>query len=179
MSFRFPQALRWQQARSAHVIIREREEMISSLELAGRNSKASGRCKAWFRDSDNIMRGVSSTVNGFLFSELLVSARHCDAGCAERFRKGASVLGKLELSGVGTPTEVVDINDCAAVKIEKEERNKRLMGELKCDEFADELLEQPRADAAMGRMSPPVPLSSFQGWWSFLCFYGRKRVLLR
>ena len=49
----------------------QREAMISAIEEAGAEIRASGALEDWFESCDERVRKVSETVNGVLFSELL------------------------------------------------------------------------------------------------------------
>ena len=70
-------------------MIQQREEMIQKLEDADEELRESGKCADWFERCDDITRGVSKGVNGFLLQELLCASRHCDVAAADLFRDGA------------------------------------------------------------------------------------------
>ena len=62
--------------------------MITQLEAADQQLRETGVCMEWFANSDEVTRGVSASVNGHLFHELLKASRHTDLACAELFRVG-------------------------------------------------------------------------------------------
>ena len=82
------EAIAWQAARTPAEVMEEREKMISQIEFAGSELKASGKCAEWFSGCDEILKHATKGVNGFLMQELLLAAQHCDKAAAEIFRLG-------------------------------------------------------------------------------------------
>ena len=70
------------------------------------------------------------------------------------------MLGELECSGVGTPTQVDQVKCIDDLKDTCASSNEALLKELRESSDAHKLLEVTNADARMGRMTDPVPLSS-------------------
>ena len=83
------QAIEWQAVRTAEQVIREREEMISQLELAAAEIRSSGKHSQWLEGcKSDAIRGLSKDVNGFLFTELLMAVGYKDVDAVELFRNG-------------------------------------------------------------------------------------------
>ena len=85
------EAIAWQAARTPAEVMEEREKMISQIEFAGSELKASGKCAEWFSGCDEILKHATKGVNGFLMQELLLAAQHCDKSAAELFRLGGDL----------------------------------------------------------------------------------------
>lgn len=73
---------------------------------------------------------------------------------------GVSMLGELERSGAGVPVCVDQVKSIDALRENCASNNTALLTELRESSNASELLEMTRKDAAMGRMSDPVPVNS-------------------
>jgi hypothetical protein len=73
---------------------------------------------------------------------------------------GAALLGELPISGVGSPVaEGCDlVPDLAALERSCAASNAALVAELRLDVHADELMRITLDDAAMGRMTTPIPI---------------------
>ena len=69
---------------------------------------------------------------------------------------GADMVGELEVSGIGTLVPGGEARQSDALKQRCTEHNKRLMQVIREDEHSKWLLEATNADAALGRISPPV-----------------------
>ena len=102
-------ALEWTAARSAEEVILERESVISEFERLGKAAKESGDCEKWLESCDASMREVVKSINGPLLQQLMKAVEHCDQECADLFRKGAPLLGKLFRSGIGEAVESVEV----------------------------------------------------------------------
>ena len=74
--------------RSPEEVMRQREEMISQLELANAQMWSAGKRDWWFGDCDDITKQVTEEANGCLLEELIRASNHCDASAAELLRKG-------------------------------------------------------------------------------------------
>jgi len=72
--------------------MKEREEMISQLELASEEIWLSGKGAQWFQQSDEIIKKVTEGVNGFLFEQLLKASHYRDTAAVELFRQGGSIV---------------------------------------------------------------------------------------
>ena len=100
------EAIEWQAERTPTDVIQQREEMIQKLEDANAALWKSGKCANWFERCDDITRGVSKGVNGYLLQELLSASHHCDVAAADLFRDGngcnvfALLTGSAVLVGV-------------------------------------------------------------------------------
>ena len=71
------------------------------------------------------------------------------------------MIGELERSGAGVPTEVDIVKSVDALQSGCGQSNQALLQRLRQDEYAVELLEITRADAAKGRLTSPVPAREF------------------
>ena len=174
------QAIEWQAARTPEEVMQEREEMISQLEFANSELWESGMCEQWFSRCDATTRRVSEGVNGYLMQELLTASRHCDLAVVELFRHGgqfcarccvcvcvcacvqsawagAAMLGELACSGVGEAVSVDYVKSIGELMGSCERSNAALLRELREDSNAADLLRLAKEDAALGRMSEPVP----------------------
>ena len=100
---------------------------------------------------------VSEGVNGLLLQQLATITEHKDPECVSFFRQGAPFLGQLPCSGNGTPFVVVASSQ-ESVEVLREQcavSNAALVGSLREDVHAQDLLKLTRADAKLGRMSEP------------------------
>lgn len=70
------------------------------------------------------------------------------------------MLGELQRSGVGEPMCLDRVKSVAALQASCEKSNAVLVNQLREDSNASELLRITREDAAMGRMTEPVPVSA-------------------
>ena len=82
------EAIEWQAERTPTEVIQQREAMIQKLEEANAALWRSGKCVKWFERCDDITRGVSKGVNGYLLQELLSASHHFDVAAADLFRDG-------------------------------------------------------------------------------------------
>jgi hypothetical protein len=62
--------------------------MIAAIEEADKKSRHSGKCREWFGDSDEHIRKVAGSANGYLFETLLRAAEYNDVECVELLRTG-------------------------------------------------------------------------------------------
>lgn len=136
----------------------EREAMISQIEFASRELRASGKCAAWFEGCDEILKQATEGVNGFLLQELLAASRHVDESAAEVFRKGARMLDQLECSGIGKPVPWAQCKSVARLRQNVENSNRALLSQLRGDENGEALLKLTGEAAGKGWMTQPVPL---------------------
>jgi len=102
---------------------------------------------------------VAKEANGPLFRMLADSCSFHDAVCVETLRTGADIIGPLTRAGNGEP--LVPKSDCSIEQLvrQQDKCNAELIKKLRVDEFEEELLEQTCKDAALHRMSVPMPLS--------------------
>ena len=84
----FAEAIRWIAERDPDRIMREREEVISALEEAGRRMWNSGLVKSWYEGADPTVRAAAGRVNGYLLEQLLRATGYEDWRCARIFRDG-------------------------------------------------------------------------------------------
>ena len=98
---------------------------------------------------------VSRGVNGLLLQQLAIISGHKDLECVEFFRQGAPFLGKLPCSGNGTPIVASGDKSVSMLRELCVESNAALVGSLREDVHAQELLRLTHADADLGRMSVP------------------------
>jgi hypothetical protein len=70
------------------------------------------------------------------------------------------MLGELPVSGVGTPADRDCVKSVDALRANCAESNASLLGNLREDPYARDLLAATRKDAKLGRVSAPVPVSS-------------------
>ena len=66
-------------------------------------------------------------------------------------------MGVVQPCGLGEPVEHRSVSDTAVMREDCARSNGVLLVQLRTDEAEDELMEQTRADAAMGRMTVPCP----------------------
>ena len=140
---------------------------MSQLEEAAKRTRACGASDAWYGDADLLLRGVVGTSNGFLFQQLIQAADHEDLECANLFRHGAQMLGELVSSGIGTPCEGGEVKSSGELWTKHVAHNKALCKRLQTERDVDpqaqrqcdqRVHEATMKDAALGRMSRPVPI---------------------
>ena len=68
--------------------MRYREEVISALEKADKELRASGWSDERFNGADPSVHEISKTVNGHLFESLLKALGYADCAAADIFRHG-------------------------------------------------------------------------------------------
>ena len=83
------EAIRWQAARSAIQVLRERELAIQRIERQAAEAWASGACDSWRKGCDERIANVARVVNGPLLESLAHESGHQDRRCVEIFREGA------------------------------------------------------------------------------------------
>ena len=83
-----------------------------------------------------------------------------DGGAAQLLRDGVPVVGRLALSGNGTPHEFKHELETQELAETVAVRNRRLLESLRQDAHGPWLLEQMEADAAKGRMTQPRPVTA-------------------
>ena len=152
----------WMAARSTEEAIRDREAVISAIERDAAKFREAGLTATWFGAADNIIKEICVGINGPLLELLLKLSGHVDPLCANMFRDGAPLVGKLPVSGNGVrenkrPHESIEhLKNTAAVG------NSKVVKRLRQDPFASEILKQTMQDAALGRMTWPADLSQVQ-----------------
>ena len=152
------EALEWQAARSPKQIMEEREAVICALEDACARMFKSGLVADWYAGCDENIKTLCRVVNGPLLEQLAKITQHCDPVCIEFFRVGAPLLGKLPVSGIGTPCADAVARPLSELKSQCQASNAALLRSLKQAEHSDKLLDMMAADAEVGRMTPPVPV---------------------
>ena len=88
MCVRAGQAIAWVCEKSPRDIKQLRERMISQIEEAGKQLRASGLCQQWFNGSDEVVRDVGGQCNGHLFEQLLRAYGYHDWECVYLLRTG-------------------------------------------------------------------------------------------
>jgi hypothetical protein len=74
---------------------------------------------------------------------------------------GAAIIGELMRSGIGQAVEVDSVPSLAKLRASCSSRNEALLKQLREDEHSMELLALAKEDAALGRLSEPVPVEHF------------------
>jgi hypothetical protein len=164
----FHQAVRWQSRRSPAQRCDARDAMIQQVKHCHGHMTQTGLTGDWFLNVDAQARKISGHVNGPLFHDLLRVTGHHRPDCVDVFRYGAKILDLLDYEGLGepvvcnvsAPSTAPGPNSCDELKATCYEHNLKLLSHLKENEHSQELLRIARADAALGRMSDPVPLDS-------------------
>ena len=125
-----PRGARMHFASTCPQVNKERDIIMSQIEAAAEELKASGKVAKWFRPADNGIvkvgrhpwlphpspRGcwhaaqVAKSVNGPMLEMLAETTRWHDKKSIEMFRMGAPLFGTLVRSGVGVPVEGDDDN---------------------------------------------------------------------
>ena len=152
-------AIQWSTAREPHLVIAEREAIITAIEHRAAFLRESGDCDAWFGDCDQAIRSLCCDVNGPLFTELARQCEHQDCKCVDFFRLGSPFYGNLVASGNGSVFDAPARNSEDTLWQSCAERNRKLICKLREDEVSGELLRMTCADAAASRMSSPMALS--------------------
>ena len=133
--------------------MRCRESMIQAIERDGKRLWADGTVARWIHDADPGVQRISAEVNGPLFSLLVKAADHDDVDCVDLMRFGAPLMGKLPLSGNGEQVSKPKHKSAEEMRAKAGGANVELLGRLKEDKFAEELLKQTVADEGLGRMT--------------------------
>ena len=153
-------ALQWQSARCWKEVNMQREAITVAIEARGKQLWKNGQRDAWFGSPDEELAAVVQAVNGPLFHELIGQVEPDGPSAASIFKEGAQLFGELECAGIGTAVASAPCGPLpAALKQHCLEHNRTLLATLKRDRHAGALLEITRADAELGRMSVPVPVS--------------------
>lgn len=171
-------ALQWIGQRSAEQVRAERERITSDIERQGARMWESGACDAWLNKCSHGAREVVKGVNGPMFNKLATSVAFDDMQAIQAFREGAAFFavlvllymhlvyvlagvpffGMLDKCNLGQAAECAEPCSMEALRSDCARSNALLLEQLHESEFSAELLELTRADAALGRMSMPVPV---------------------
>lgn len=71
------------------------------------------------------------------------------------------MIGELDRSGIGAPVEVDKVPSLGELWASCRASNEKLLTELREDEHSLMLLQLARQDAALGRLSQPMPVEQF------------------
>jgi hypothetical protein len=151
-------AAQWVGATASAEVMQHRERVIARIEAAAAEHRASGHCQKWFGNADRGVMRVAEGFNGPIAEELAAECMYSDAACINIFREGGDVVGDLVDSGCGKPAEFRAACSVEALKAECGVNNRKLLASLKQDEFACELMDEMYAEAAIGRVTYPVPI---------------------
>ena len=102
---------------------------------------------------------VCETVNGPLMERLAGRCSFHDACCVDTLRHGAGIVKRLPCSGNGKPLEGVRECDVSSLLEKRAATNAQILSKLRADVHAEDLLKMTIADAELGRMSWPRPIS--------------------
>lgn len=155
-------AIDWIAARSERQVCRERRATLERIRARDAELRASGATAAWFAGCDAHVRTIAGSINGPLLVELLDEIGYEDAACVEVFRRGAPLVGPLPCTGNGRPESFpvpLSLPDLAAGA---ERGNAALLGTLKESSDSAVILTKTIAEAELGRMSHPAPLSAVE-----------------
>lgn len=151
-------ALSWLSVLPADTVNYVREVIITGLEGWAADLRQKGECSEWFLGCDAAVVKVAEGVNGPMLRLLAALSGHVDPECIEFFRVGAPLYGLLDRSGIGVPIDCAAVPEAEATMREHcLASNAKLLAKLREDPFAKDLMELTRKDAALGRMSEPVP----------------------
>ena len=151
-------AMSWMSVLPADTVNYVREVIITGLEGWASDLRQNGECSEWFSGCDAAVVKVAEGVNGPMLRELAAASGHVDPECIEFFRVGAPLYGLLDRSGIGVPIDCAAVPEAEATMREHcLASNAKLLAKLREDPFAKHLMELTRKDAALGRMSEPVP----------------------
>ena len=151
----------WMQERSEKDAMLCREAVISAIEHDASAFIASGQVEAWFSNADASVRQVACGFNGPLLEMLLRTCKHVDPGCADLFRQGAPLLGKLPMSGIGTPEQKRSHESIDKLWATAAQGNGAILKKLHEDKHSQELFSQTVQEATLGRMTMPRPIEEF------------------
>ena len=145
-------------ARAARQIFSEREAAIAAIEARCRESRRSGAQQAWLDGVDAAARTAVSEVDGPTIGAIAAEIGWADD--VERlFREGAPFVGALPASGVAERRVVREEREPVSVLMGRAEaQNGAIIASLRDDAHAAELHAGAVADAALGRMTKPVPV---------------------
>ena len=151
------ECLQWMFERTAAEAIRDRELILCGIEADARRLSDTGAVSRWLDGADEHIRMISGEVNGPLFELLLHVAEHPDKDCADLFRYGAQLLGKLPFVGNGKKEKKKSHDSLHMLWHTAEHDNANILQRLREDDNAIAILNQTSADANLGRMTPVVP----------------------
>ena len=153
-------------SRSPQQIVQERESILCSLEARAEELINNGACSTWLNEADPDIKIISYSLNGPLLEELASATHYHVFECINIFRLVARVLGLLSVSGNGKLIDTSPYDLIQALRASTLERNLALLGALKKDTYAAQLLELSKADARLYRMTPPRQLHRMGGHWN-------------
>ena len=104
------------------------------------------------------MHKAAKNVNGRLLSALAREAKFHDSECAQSFREGCDIIGKLTCTGNGRRLENVEESPVGELRASRLINNRALLESLREDSNAAVLYKMTCEDAALGRMSRPRPV---------------------
>ena len=145
-------------ARAARQIFSEREAAIAAIEARCRESRRSGAQQAWLDGVDAAARTAVAEVDGPTIGAIAAEIGWADD--VERlFREGAPFVGALPASGVAERRVVREEREPVGDLMGRAEaQNAAIIASLRDDAHAAELHAGAVADAALGRMTTPVPV---------------------
>jgi len=148
-------AVDWIASRSEQEEMAEREHMVERIESFGSDLWEAGEVADWMLAADEDTKQISEEVNGPLFETMAEFTKFVDGDTPEVFRHGASVVGTLTCSGLGTPKcypAPKSVDELAGSCYDK---NVKLLKSLRPvpESHAVELLTQLEAETKSGRMS--------------------------
>ena len=146
--------------RSERQVCRERRAILERIQARDAALRASGAAEAWFAGCDANVHAVAGSINGPLLVELHDEIGCEDAACVEVFRRGAPLVGPLPRTGNGRPESFPEPLGLAELAAGAAGRNAALLGALKESRDSAEILAKTIAEAELGRMSHPAPLSA-------------------
>ena len=118
----------------------------------------SGESRRWYSEADDAVMRVASGVNGALLERLARATDYWDCECVEFFRKGAPMYGVLPASGNGVPQKFAKASSVEELLSSALANNLKLVKSLKEDKHCEALSEATCNDAALRRMTLPVPV---------------------
>ena len=139
-------------------IFNEREAAVAAIEARCRESRRSGAQRAWLDGVDAAARTALSEVDGPTIGAIAAEIGWADD--VERiFREGAPFVGALPASGVAERLVLREEREPASDLMGRAEaQNAAIIASLRDDAHAAELHAGAVADAALGRMTAPVPV---------------------
>lgn len=150
-------ALKWISKTAPREICQMREAQGAKIKARGEKLKQSGAVAAWLSKCSSSAREVLRDVNGPLLEELLADSHYEDEWCFELLESGARLMGLVEECGLGKPIAHSEMVDMDALRAECRSSNLALLQQLKSVKDEEELVAQTVVDAALGRMTYPVP----------------------
>ena len=137
----------WMRQRSALEAMQQRELVTQAIERDASRFLESGVVDDWFGNADIEIRRICKDVNGPLLELLLKISDHSDVKCADLFRYGAPLVGKLPTSGNGRPENMKHHESLESLYTTAAQGNERVLKKMREDPWASELFKMTQADA--------------------------------